>query len=80
MTAPDYWNMSDVDLAQAWRTIDVANLATDYDGTVAEALNMTEDAILQRIGAPDDASGDDPKWQERIRAFGDRVSRPSATK
>lgn len=68
----DYWTMPDHDLAAAWRIVDAANLATDYDGTAAETLAMVEDAILQRIGAPDTASGDEPAWQERIRAFGER--------
>lgn len=68
----DYWNMSDADLAAAWRSVDGANFATDYDGTVAERLNMIEDAVLQRIGAPDYASGDEQEWQDRIREFGSK--------
>lgn len=66
----DYWSMSDADLAAAWRGVSKANLASDYDGSVAETVNFVEDAILQRIGAPDDASGDDPQWQKKIEAFG----------
>jgi hypothetical protein len=66
---PDYWTMPDRELAAAWRAVDAANLATDYDGTVAETLAFVEDAILQRIGAPDTASGDHPAWQARIRTF-----------
>ena len=71
MATPDYWQMTDADLAEAWREVDARNLASDYDGAVAESLNMVEDAILQRIGAPDDASGDVPEWQAKIRAFGE---------
>lgn len=71
MTA-DYWTMPDADLAAAWRDVDAANLATDYDGTVAEHLAFVEDAILQRIGAPDDADPDVPAVQSLIRAFGER--------
>lgn len=67
--SPDYWTMPASDLAQAWRDVDAANLADDYGGAVAETLAMIEDAILQRIGAPDDASGDHPEWQGRIREW-----------
>lgn len=69
MTGPDYWNMTDAEIAAAWTEVDAANLDTDYDGTVVERLNFVEDAILQRIGAPDDASGDDPAWQDLIREW-----------
>lgn len=68
----NYWEMSNEDLSAAWQEITTANFATDYDGTEAERLNFVEDAILQRIGAPDDASGDEPKWQGKIREFGER--------
>ena len=68
----NYWEMGDAELAAAWREVDAANLATDYDGTVAETINFVEDAILQRIGAPDTASGDEPAWQAKIREFGER--------
>jgi len=67
----NYWMMSDEDLRASWRELDAQNLATDYDGTVAEKVNCVEDAILQRIGAPDDVSGDEPIWQEKIREFGE---------
>lgn len=69
----DYLSMGDAELAAAWRAVDSENFDTDYDGTVTETLNFVEDAILQRIGAPEHASGDEQEWQEKIRAFGGRV-------
>ncbi len=71
---PDYWNMNDANLAEAWRTIDAMNRLTDCDGTITEHVAFVEDAILQRIGAPDSASGDDREWQDRIRTFGQKVA------
>ena len=69
-THPNYWDMGDTDLAKAWRTIAAMNELTGYtDDTVTEHIAFVEDAILQRIGAPDDASGDDPAWQEKISNF-----------
>lgn len=71
---PDYWNMTDETLAAAWRTVSAMNDLTGYtDPAVTEHVMFVEDAILQRIGAPDDASGDDPAWQDRIRAYGEQV-------
>ncbi len=72
MIAPstDYWNLTDQALASAWRMVDEWNRQTDYCGDAYEALNLVEDAVLQRIGAPDTASGDEPQWQAKIRAFG----------
>ena len=68
----DYWSMSDTELAAAWREADVADYSPegDPDGVNIERLNFVEDAILQRIAAPDNASGDDPRWQARIREYG----------
>ncbi len=73
-TTTDFWHMSDTDLAAAWREIDKDNEASGYssDDEMIERVNFVEDAILQRIGAPDDASGDEPEWQKKIRAFGER--------
>lgn len=74
---PNYWQMSDADLATAWREVDNwsqtdgYSLENDPDGERIETLNMVEDAILQRIGAPEHASGDEPRWQQRIRQFGE---------
>jgi hypothetical protein len=73
-TSPNYWDMSDESLAAAWREADVANYDDDYSGGLTETINFVEDAILQRIRAPDDASGDDPEWQDKIRAFGSRAT------
>ena len=71
----DYWNMPAAELADAWREIDRAlkrdsdYYENDHDGTRIETLNFVEDAILQRMGAPDDASGDVSVWQEKIRRW-----------
>lgn len=70
----NYYELDDAALASAWRKVDADSLAVnyEYDDDLIERLNMVEDAILQRINAPDDASGDEPKWQAKIRAFGQR--------
>lgn len=69
ITEPDYWTMPARELADAWRDVDAANLADDYAGTLAERLAFIEDAVLQRIGAPETASGDVPEWQDAIREW-----------
>lgn len=65
----DYWNMSAAVLAAAWHEVDAADYSDDSNGEKVERLNFVEDAILQRTGAPKDASGDDPRWQTVIRRW-----------
>jgi len=69
----DYWSMSDERLREEWRDVSKANFEDDFAGNETERLNFVEDAILQRIGAPDYASGDEACWQDKIREWGEGV-------
>ena len=68
----DYWTMPARELAQAHvETVARGNADNwrDADGTIIETLAFVEDAILQRVGAPDTADPDTPKYARVIRHF-----------
>lgn len=71
---PNYWDMPDGELAAAYTAI--ANpFVQDANGANAETLAFIEDAIMQRIGAPEDA---DPsvseEWQKVLVRFVEAAS------
>lgn len=64
--APNYWEMSDEDLATAYSELTDGMVATEE---TLETLMFMEDAILQRIGAPDTASTEESTWLLAVQQF-----------
>ena len=68
---PNYWDMPDAELASAYSALRAVTTFTDV---TEERLLFAEDAIMQRIGAPDDADpSTDPAWERAAVAFSEKV-------
>lgn len=68
---PDFWTMPDAELAAAYRTL---LAVTEFSDATEEQLLFCEDAIMQRIDAPEDADPSvDPRWAQAAVDFADRV-------
>jgi hypothetical protein len=69
---PNYWDMPDEALALNYRAL----LAlTEFSSESEEQLLFAEDAIMQRIGAPEDADPSvDLRWAQAVNDWADKTS------
>ncbi len=68
---PNYWDMPDAELADAYQKLCAV---TEFTDATEEQVLLAEDAIMQRIGAPEDADPSvDPAWQKAAEEFAEKV-------